>query len=197
MPPNVLSKMFDFSFLCDVHFVVKGETIGAHLVIVASASPVMATMFEPGKFKEGSDKTAHINYTEPEVFRQMLLYLYVGIVVGMNELFLPLLEAADCYQIDSLKTECEKYLGSKMNDKNLVRVLRMAHKCSASKLLGDSFGYLSRHKEEIVHLPEWKQFIDEDPELFFTVTQRMCSNTTASKLVQPVIFPAIGDKRNK
>jgi hypothetical protein len=37
------------------------------------------------------------------------------------------------------------------------------------------FEYLSRRKEEIVDLPGWKQFYKEDPELFFTATQRMCS----------------------
>jgi BTB/POZ domain len=67
--------------------VVKGETIGTHLVIVASASPVMAAMFEPGKFKEGNDITAHINDTEPEVFRQMLrfLYMYTGAPARWSE----------------------------------------------------------------------------------------------------------------
>jgi hypothetical protein len=59
--------------------------------------------------------------------------------------------------------------------KNVIKSLQVAQKCSASELLEASFEYLSRHKEEIVHLPEWKQFNKEDPELFFTATQRMCS----------------------
>jgi BTB/POZ domain len=172
---NNFSKMFDLAFMCDVHFVVQGETIGAHFNILASASPVLAAMFEPGKFKEGSSKTAHINDTEPEVFRQMLRYLYTGKVLRMNELAVPLLQAADYYLIDSLKKKCENYLGSELTLGNLFQSLRVAEKCSASELLESSFEYLRRHKEEIVHLSEWTQLSNEDPELFNLATQRMCS----------------------
>jgi BTB/POZ domain len=62
-------------FYLGVHFVVKRETIGAHLAILALHSPVMADMFEPKKFKEGSSKTVPIENTEPKVSHEMMFKL--------------------------------------------------------------------------------------------------------------------------
>jgi hypothetical protein len=115
-----ISKMLDDPKFIDVKIIVKGKTFGAHLAILASASPVMAATFKSGKFKEGATKSMRIDDMEPQVFEQILRHLYATAMPRLNEFAEQLLEAADKYQIDSLKRECEVYLSSNLTFENVI-----------------------------------------------------------------------------
>jgi BTB/POZ domain len=51
------ASLLESQIMADVKFIIKHKEMAAHPAILASASPVMATMFEPKKFKEGQSRT--------------------------------------------------------------------------------------------------------------------------------------------
>jgi hypothetical protein len=160
-------------FKSDVQFIVEDQAFEAHLAIVASASPIMAAMFKSGKFQEADYKTVHINDIEPEVFEQMLSYLYTGVVPKMKELAELILLAADKYQFESLKQECEQYLISILSLENAIHHLELAKVLSASKLLEASLLKIRQNIKEIWTNRDWQELGERNFPFFFWVCQQI------------------------
>jgi hypothetical protein len=165
--------------MADLKFIVKGQETTAHAAILAAASPVMAAMFEPGKFKEGQSKIVEIDDIEPEVFQQLLHYVYTGTAPKLEDETItePLFLAADKYQMDKIKEHCEDILIRKLSPENAVRYLVMAHLHSAGRLQEASIQFLVGCRKEIWDRPDWKKLIDTYPELFYLASRRMVKNT--------------------
>ena len=176
---NQFSKLLESQLMTDLKFIVKGREMAAHAAILASASPVMAAMLEPGKFKEGQSKKVEIDDIEPEVFQQLLRYVYTGTAPELEDEAItePLFLAADKYQMDEIKEHCEESLIRKLKLENAVRYLVMAHLHLAGRLLEGSIQFLVKCRNEIWDRPEWKKLIDSYQELFYLVSRRMVKNT--------------------
>ena len=170
-----LSKLLDSQSLSDVTFVVKNEKIGAHSAIVVSGSPVIYTMLEKDKFKEGQTKTVKIDDINPSVFKEMLRYLYTGKAPKLDEdaMTEPLFLAADKYQIEALKDLCEQSLIAKLNVQTVVHYLVVAHLYTAPQLLEASLKFLVSRKMEVWPRSEWKELMKTYPDLFFLASHRM------------------------
>jgi speckle-type POZ protein len=172
---NHLSKLLDTQSMADVTFVVKNERIGAHSAIVVSASPVICSMLEEDKFKEGRTKVVEVDDIDPVVFKEMLRYLYTGKAPKLDEddMTEPLFVTADKYQIEALKDLCEQSLIRKLTIQTVVHYLVLAHLYTAPQLLEASLKFLVEHKKEISTRPEWKELIQNYPDLFFLATNRI------------------------
>jgi speckle-type POZ protein len=172
-----LSKLLVNQSMADVTFIVKNEKIGAHSAIIASASPVIRAMLETDKFKEGRAREVEVDDIGPAVFKEMLRYLYTGKDPRLNEhdmaeqLFL----AADKYQIEALKNLCEQRLIRKLNVETAVHCLIVAHLHTATLLSETSLEFLVEHKKEVRIRPEWKELMNNHPDLFFLAVNRMIS----------------------
>jgi speckle-type POZ protein len=176
---NQFTNLLESQVMADVKLIVKGEEMAAHATILAAASPVFATMFEPGKFEEGQSKNVEIDDIEPEVFQQLLRYVYTGTAPKLEEETItePLFLAADKYQMDKIKERCKESLIRKLSLENAVRYLVMAHLHSAGRLQEASIQFLVGCRNEIWDRPEWKKLIDTYPELFYLASRRMVKNT--------------------
>ena len=170
-----LSKLLDTQAMADVTFIVKKEKIGAHSAIVVSGSPVLCTMLEKDKFKEGRTKVVEIDDIDPLVFKEMLRYLYTGKAPKLDEdgMTEPLFLAADKYQIEALKDLCEQSLIAKLNLETVVHFLVVAHLYTAPQLLEASLKFLASRKTEVWTRSEWKELMKTYPDLFFLASHRM------------------------
>ena len=168
-----LAHLFDSQIMADVKFRVKEEEIGAHLAIVVSASPVMAAMLEPDKFKEGRTRTAHIDDMEPDVFKEMLRYVYTGTVPQLEQMAESLSVAADRFQIQGLKDLCAEQLIQQLDLNNAVRYLVLGHLHSVPQLLEASLQCLEKNKKKLWSRTDWENFAHSYPELFYQVTGRL------------------------
>ena len=74
---NHLSNLLETQSMTDVAFIVQGEKIGAHLALLASASPVLTTMFG-SQFREGQTKVIEIKDTSLSVLKEILRFIYTG-----------------------------------------------------------------------------------------------------------------------
>ena len=111
---NNLSKLMEKDSLADVKFVFKDNQVLAHSAIIAASSPVFATMFEGGRFKEGQTRTVSIEDIDSRVFRKLLQFLYTGrsgiSFKDPSDALQALFLAADKYLVDALKEVCEECL---------------------------------------------------------------------------------------
>ena len=162
-------------FPFDVEFNVKGIKMGAHWSVVAS-SPVIAAMFESNQVKEGGTRCVDIYDTDLEVFEQMIRFLYTNVVLKLKELVLPLLVAADRFQIDSLKEICELRLSLTLNSYNVIHRLIVARKHSAAELLEASMRCLAREWKSIFQRPDLDSLLHIDPDLFNLAVGRIVSH---------------------
>jgi speckle-type POZ protein len=167
-----LSRLLETRSMADVAFTIKDQEIKAHSAIVASASPVFRAMFQQDPSEEVATKTAVIDDMEPAVFQQLLRYLYTG-DVDFRESSESLFLAADKYQIDSLKRQCEQHLIDNLSAENAVRRLVLAHLHSSPTAVQRVIHFLTEHKEQVWCRPEWRELVQTHPDLFFLVAHKM------------------------
>lgn len=159
----------------DVQFVITGEKISGHTLIIKEGSPVLAAMFQ-NDMTEASSRTVIINDVEPIVFRQLLCYLYTGEALEVKDDGMetePFFIAADKYGVDSLKDWCGAVMSKKLKVDNAMRFLVLAHLHSAKKLEENCICFIVRNKSVFWQQPEFKQLGENYFKLFFDITRRM------------------------
>jgi speckle-type POZ protein len=174
-----LTELFEKQVAADVKFVVKSQPIGAHVNVVVPFSPVMAAMLDNDRFQEGLTKTVHIDDMEPDVFKEMLRYLYTGKVPQLEKMTESLFVAADRFQIQGLKFLCQQRMLSKLNKNNAIRYLVLAHLHSFPELVERCYGVIVSDAKDIRVQPEWKQLGQSYPHLFFEASDKMLTDMTS------------------
>ena len=170
-----MSSVLKSGEMADVTFIVKGQHLPAHQVMVATASTVLAGMFEADKFKNGSSKIIELNDEEPENFRQLLSYIYTGDIPrneqdsAIKSLFL----AADKYLIKDLKIACERKMILKITLENVIQFLVLSYLHSAAELMKASLKFISKYRNEGQKRPEWNEILNMYPDLHSLVSQRL------------------------
>ena len=180
-----LSQLLQTHEGSDVDFIIKGEKIPGHTAIIRGGSPVLASMFDL-PMTEKANKRVKINDISPNVFRQLLSYLYIGNAPNLKdeEITEQLFTAADKYQITSLKKWCSHVLGKKkLNVDNAVRLLVLSHLHSDDELKEDVRCFLAKNSAAMWERDEFQQLCLEYPELFYEFTKRMFRELTSTPSV--------------
>ena len=168
------AKMLELQSMTDVEFVVHGEKIAAHVAVLSSSSPVFLAMFE-GQFQEKETKVVDIKDFDVDVIKEMLTFIYTGSAPNLDKETLtePLFQAADKYQIDTLRRECELSLCANLNTFNIIRRLVLSHLHSVDKLFDSCLQYFVANKTVMWNRPEWKELMKTHPDLFFAASHSM------------------------
>ncbi|KAL7303331.1 hypothetical protein TKK_0004520 [Trichogramma kaykai] len=150
---NEVPKLkFDW-ILLDENLAIKLQTaeiieIPAHRVVLAAASPVFKAMFSHDMLenKRQSVDMTDINY---EAAVEMLRYIYTGSVKTQEfSLTTKVLAAADKYEIEGLKEECEKILMSAVSTENVIEAIMMSNKYNTNKLKIKAVDFVKRNINE-------------------------------------------------
>ena len=99
------ANLFTSKLNADVIFRVQNTNIGAHKAILTARSPVFAAMFQH-RMKEKESGEVDIADVTPAVFNKMLQFIYTGLC-QVGDSAEELLIAADKYDIQDLKRQCE------------------------------------------------------------------------------------------
>ena len=170
-----LSTLLQNQTFCDAQFRLKdGQFVGAHVAILSAGSPVFTTMFQ-SNFVESITRQVNINNIEPQVFKQLLSFLYNGGVPKLTEVksIQSLLEAADMYDIEALKDECVNMLQTIQNTDNVIEILIWAYFFPNQKLLDAATQFVVKNSLHIFSQPEWMELVKDYPELCVKVNQSM------------------------
>lgn len=125
-------KLFENGQCTDIVFKVSGEEIKAHKVILANKSKYFEVMFRSGLVEAQSDCIEVVEF-KPNTIKAMLKYIYSSELEdeskdedGKSSFYSNLLKAADKYQLDDLKKECEHILCTLISTENMEYLMSFA-----------------------------------------------------------------------
>ena len=147
--------------LCDVKIACTATTNAdetttsyAHKAILASRSPVFATMFT-NNMKESATNTVSLVDIEPDVLKDLLTYIYCGECPNIKTHAESLLYQAEKYELSHLKSLCEEQLSYDIQIENAVRILLLADRCNAKQLKRNSLLFIIEHGDQVRETEEW------------------------------------------
>lgn len=119
--------------LSDVTFIVEGEEFYAHKIALLSSSEIFRSMLDGG-YREKNADSIPIPNIRREVFTAMMQCIYTGDVKVKPELAQELLQAADQYMLDGLKSRCEATIAQHLAPENVVAAFELAENLNAKEL---------------------------------------------------------------
>jgi speckle-type POZ protein len=155
--------LYDDMQFSDVNFNVGGREFSAHKNILAARSKYFAAMFKHPT-KENSTNQVNIEDIEPEVFDQLLRFIYTGRVPldKLQTMAAGLFIAADKYLMDELKTKCENYLISHMSPENCVVLLLHGNLQNPAEYLKKAAKFFRRNPSQVMATEKWENMKQEN-----------------------------------
>eukprot|EP00899_Mesostigma_viride_P012907 jgi/Mesvir1/21617/Mv04040-RA.1 len=170
IPPCSLStdlgSLFDSEEFKDVTFLVDGETVSAHKLILCARSPVFKAMLT-GPMREGSENRITIPEVRMEVFKILLRFVYTGQVDEELDTAMTqhLLAAADQFGLDRLRVICEKKLADVLDPQTVAITLALAEQHNAGQLRKEGIEYAALHLKEVMASEGWAHMSSSCPSL--------------------------------
>jgi speckle-type POZ protein len=155
--------LYDDMQFSDVNFNIGGREFPAHKNILAARSKYFAAMFKH-PMKEQSTNQVKIDDIEPEVFDQLLRFIYTGRVPldKLETMAAGLFIAADKYLMDELKMKCENYLLSQMSPDNCVILLLHGDLQNPAEYMKKAAKFFRRSPSQVMATDKWKKLKQEN-----------------------------------
>ncbi|XP_051966828.1 speckle-type POZ protein-like B isoform X3 [Xyrauchen texanus] len=145
-----LGNLWEGSRFTDCSLFAGGQEFKAHKSILAARSPVFNAMFEH-KMEESKKNRVDISDVEPDVFREMMVFIYTGKAPHLEQMADNLLAAADKYALDRLKVLCEEALCNSLSVENVADILILADLHSAEQLKTQAIDFINRQVHTHTH----------------------------------------------
>ena len=168
------ANLFENTEHGDVTFKVRGQEFQAHKNILATRSPVFSAMFQHPS-KEKMTGIVDVADIEPDVFNELLRYIYTGEVPinVMDEVAVGLLAAADKYLLKELKKACGDHLIKNMSPKNCLQLFSLEENDPAFYLMENAVDYIRRFPEEVMATEEWKNASEKKAPWTWKITEML------------------------
>jgi len=150
-----------------------GQEFPAHVWMLASRSPVFATMFEVDMI-EKRERRVKIEDMNSQAVRSLLDFIYTDAVSEASlledeQLFF----AADKYSIPRLKISCEEAMVASLKVENAAERLSIGHVYDADKLHRAAKYFTVRHLHEVKETQGWKNLQDHSPHLVMEIVDEL------------------------
>jgi speckle-type POZ protein len=152
-------QLFNTKSLADVIVDVQGQKFDVHKLILCARSPVFFAMFE-NDFTEKKTNTFEVEDIAPEVFLEVLRFIYTDKVEKLDEMAPQLLAAADKYMLDLLKTKCEIALARNVTLENCGQLLILAHLHCAKDLKKILLDFVRCYSSEVAVTSNWLTLLE-------------------------------------
>ena len=149
-PSTLLSDlrgMINDSNMSDIRFIVEGQRVYAHKLMLMRCSYFQALFL--GQMRESQMDEITINQVRHPVFLSILEYLYTDQLTIPLNMAMEIFEAADLFCIDRLKTMCEKRMLQSITVENAAAIFHAADLHSASALRQKAKTYILSNFEEV------------------------------------------------
>ncbi|ETE67428.1 Speckle-type POZ protein-like protein, partial [Ophiophagus hannah] len=123
-----LGNLWETTRFTDCSFYIGGQEFKAHKSILAARSP----------------NCVEINDVDPDVFKEMMRFIYTGKAPNLEKMADSLLAAADKYALERLKIMCEEALCSNLSVENVADILILADLHSAEQLKAQAIDFINR-----------------------------------------------------
>ncbi|XP_057340002.1 speckle-type POZ protein-like [Microplitis mediator] len=155
-------KLYESKMGSDVELIVQEKKFQAHKFILMVRSPVFQAMLTTD-MRENREKTITIKDMDSEVFKSMLEFLYTDKVNDLDNVAEQLLEAADKYQIHTLKEICAESLCTSVTIDNASRLLALAYLHNAKEMLEYISNFIVINASHVVKTEEYKMMKELHP----------------------------------
>lgn len=159
----------------DVRLALGEYEFPAHKAILAASSPVFLAEFEKDYNKNRSIIEMK-DIISPEVFKEVLQFLYTGKVENIEKLAKEILPVANDCQIKQLQVMCEDALYQTLNDDNAVDYFSLADKYNAKDLKSQAFNYITANAPNVVNTPGFKSMEASDPHPILKIFRALMEN---------------------
>uniref|UniRef100_UPI00358DE3EC speckle-type POZ protein isoform X2 n=2 Tax=Myxine glutinosa TaxID=7769 RepID=UPI00358DE3EC len=161
---NDMGDLWESNRFTDCCLCVCGREFNAHKAILAARSAVFNAMFKH-EMEETKKNRVEIKDVEPEVFKEMLRFVYTGRAPNLEKMADDLLAAADKYALDRLKVMCEEALCVNLSVENAADTLILADLHSAEQLRAHSIDFINSHATDVLDTTGFKSMILSHPHL--------------------------------
>jgi len=168
-------NLFTSQTSSDISFIVTGQVIRAHKLILSARSPVFAAMFQLDMKEKGMD---HIVIPEmaPDIFRALLRFIYTDQVQLTDSNVPQLLAAANQFLLPSLKSKCEEFIMEHLTTENCVEMLTLADLHNALLLKRRATELFQYRRTEICKTEGWKNLKKHRPDAAFDIMEHLLSS---------------------
>ncbi|XP_061413326.1 speckle-type POZ protein isoform X2 [Lethenteron reissneri] len=157
-------EIWDNSRFTDCLLRVGGQEFKAHKAVLAGRSLVFNAMFEH-EMEESKKNRVEINDVEPDVFKEMMRFVYTGRAPNLEKMADDLLAAADKYALERLKVMCEEALCTNLSVENVAETLILADLHSAEQLKAQAIDFINSHATDVMETAGWKSMVLSHPHL--------------------------------
>lgn len=120
------SNLLNDATFSDFTFIVKSKTFKVHKNILANESETMRAMFT-NELKESVEGQCVVDDIEPDVFHNMLEFIYAGMIsANLEDVAIDLYKAAHYYRIVKLMDICKECIHSRLTNDNSMDVYELA-----------------------------------------------------------------------
>ena len=171
-----LDGLFDNMQFSDVNFNIGGREFPAHKNILAARSTYFEAMFKHPT-KENLTNQIEIEDIEPEVFQELLRFIYTGRVPlkKLETMAAGLFIAADKYLLDELKIKCENYFTHQMTPENCVVLLLHGDLLNPAEPLKKAAKFFRRLPSQVMATEKWAKIEEENPRLLCHIQKFLLS----------------------
>ena len=161
-----LEKLFNDQEFSDVEIKCDGEVFHCHELILSTRSDVFRAMFR-NDMTENRTKEVNIEDIDSKVLGEMLNFIYTGVTNEdvLEEKTAELLEAANRYQLEVLKSICEDRLCSSLEVSNSIEYLIFGDMYQASKLKRMSLRMVASNMATLVGTEDYQNLVKKHPVL--------------------------------
>ncbi|XP_043479839.1 speckle-type POZ protein-like [Leptopilina heterotoma] len=164
---NIKSLLHDED-LKDVVFKIEDEEFTAHKIILASRSPVFAAMFK-NKMNEELTSIVEIDDIRSSIFQQMLNFIYTDQVEDLEESAFELIDVAEKYQLENLKSMCINSLNDNLSVDSVIKTLEIAELYSVELLRNECLKFMYERKFDICETNDFQELIKLRPNLWIDI----------------------------
>lgn len=172
--PSKMRSLVDGNKYGDVTILIGDQRFLAYKGILSAQSSVFAAMFEH-EMQETIENHVIINDVDPDVFRELLRYIYTDqLTANLNGMAFKLYAAADKYDISTLKSLCRDHLMEKLNWKNAVETLILADMHSDLEMKNQTLRFLCGNRaSKVTETDSWAKLTIIYPHLVTELFQAL------------------------
>eukprot|EP01114_Cavostelium_apophysatum_P007639 TRINITY_DN19784_c0_g1_i1.p1 TRINITY_DN19784_c0_g1~~TRINITY_DN19784_c0_g1_i1.p1 ORF type:complete len:300 (+),score=70.82 TRINITY_DN19784_c0_g1_i1:245-1144(+) len=178
--PHFKALLDDKNF-ADVTFKIGESLITAHRNILVARSEYFRAMFTGG-MRENNEKVISIPDVDERTFREVLEFLYTGKIEIGHSNMVPIITAAEKFQITDLKEVCYSTFDKVASEQNILQILLVADSYNEQTLKDLCKKYILQHYDTVVRTAEFKSLITaENSDLILEIMSELSFPRKASK----------------
>merc|ERR1719348_39746 len=167
-----LETAFTNMELSDVQLRCGGQVFDCHQFMLSARSPVFRAMFQSNMMEKETGKV-DVKDLHPDVLAEMLSFIYTGKTPNLHKLAEGLLAAADQYQLEQLKSVCEKSLNSRLNVENCLSYLVLGDMYQAGNLKMLSLKFITSNRKDVFKSKDWRVCLQDRQTLMAEVIEAL------------------------